>query len=102
MNKFIVLFLLLIPIAVCATPISPINPSGTTLPATCRIGSLFIDIDQDTDGALYQCVATNSWKIVGSGAGGGIDTSGTPTAYDIAQFTDVDTVEGRRDRKSVV
>jgi len=95
MNKFIVLFLLLIPIAVCATPISPINPSGTTLPATCRIGSLFIDIDQDTDGALYQCVATNSWKIVGSGAGGGIDTSGTPTAYDIAQFTDVDTVEGR-------
>jgi len=95
MNKFIVLFLLLIPIAVYATPISPIIPSGTTLPATCRAGALFIDTDQDTDGALYQCVATDTWKIVGSGAGGGIDTSGTPVAFDIARFTDVDTIEGR-------
>ena len=67
MNKFIVLFLLLIPIAADATPISPINPSGTTLPATCRTGSLFIDTDADTDGALYQCVDTDTWKIV-SGA----------------------------------
>ena len=67
MNKFIILFLLLIPIAVHATPISPIIPSGTTLPATCRTGSLFIDTDADTDGALYQCVATDTWKIV-SGA----------------------------------
>ena len=95
MNKFIILFLLLMPIAVCATPISPIIPSGTTLPSNCRTGALFIDTDQDTDGALYQCVDTDSWKIVGSGAGGGIDTSGTPVAFDIARFTDVDTVEGR-------
>ena len=69
MNKFIILFLLLIPIAVYATPISPINPSGTTLPATCRTGSLFIDTDADTDGALYQCAETDTWKVVGSISG---------------------------------
>ena len=69
MNKFIILFLLLIPIAVYATPISPIIPSGTTLPATCRTGSLFIDTDADTDGALYQCAETDTWKVVGSISG---------------------------------
>ena len=93
MNKFIVLFLLLIPIAADATPISPIIPFGTTLPATCRTGSLFIDTDADTDGALYQCVTTDNWKLVSSAAGS-VDTSGTPEALDIARFTDDNTIEG--------
>jgi len=83
------------PIIAYALPISPINPSGTTLPATCRTGSLFIDTDADTDGALYQCVATDTWKIVSGSGVGTVDTSGTPVANDIARFTDDDTIEGR-------
>ena len=95
MNKFIVLFLLLIPIAVCATPISPIIPSGTTLPATCRIGSLFIDTDADTDGALYQCAETDTWKVVGAGAGGGdITKVGTPAQYEWGIWTGDGTLKG--------
>ena len=79
-----------------ALPISPIIPSGTTLPATCRTGSLFLDTDADTNGALYQCVATDTWKIVsGSGGSGTVDISGIPVIYDIARFTDADTIEGR-------
>lgn len=47
--------------------------SGTTLPATCTVGETFIDTDADTDGSLYVCVATNTWKENDDdgGAGGG-------------------------------
>ena len=79
---------------VYALPISPIIPFGATLPATCRTGSLFIDTDADTDGALYQCVATDTWKIVSGASGGTVDISGTPGINDIARFTDGDTIEG--------
>jgi len=79
---------------VYALPIGPIIPSGTTLPATCRTGSLFIDTDADTDGALYQCVDTDTWKVVSGAGGGTVDISGTPVALDIARFTDGDTIEG--------
>ena len=79
---------------VYALPISPIIPFGTTLPSECRKGTLFIDTDADTDGALYQCVATDTWKIVSGAGGGTVDTSGTPVALDIARFTDDDTIEG--------
>jgi len=77
-----------------ALPISPIIPFGATLPATCRTGSLFIDTDADTDGALYQCVDTDTWKIVSGSGSGTVDISGTPVALDIARFTDDDTIEG--------
>jgi len=96
MNKFIVLFLLLIPIAAYATPISPIIPSGTTLPATCRTGAQFIDTDADTDGSLYICVATDTWKEVDDdgGAGGDIAKVGTPAQYEWGIWTGDGTLKG--------
>ncbi len=38
--------------------------SNTTLPGTCTTGELYVDTDADTDGTLYVCVATNTWKDV--------------------------------------
>lgn len=47
--------------------------SGTSLPGTCTTGQMFIDTDADTDGSLYVCVDTNTWKENDDdgGAGGG-------------------------------
>lgn len=46
--------------------------SDTALPATCTIGDIAWDTNADTDGSLYLCRATNTWKEVDDdGAGGG-------------------------------
>lgn len=48
--------------------------SGTSLPATCTTGEMFIDTDADTDGSLYFCRDTDTWKEVDDdGAAGGGD-----------------------------
>lgn len=46
-------------------------PNGTTLPATCTVGSYFQDTDSDDcadtgsgDGAICVCKATNTWALV--------------------------------------
>jgi hypothetical protein len=55
--------------------------SGTSLPGTCMVGNLFLDTDADTNGQLYNCIATNTWKDVDDDGGAGgmastdIDTS---------------------------
>ena len=41
--------------------------SGTTLPSTCSVGQIFLDTDADTDGSVYLCVSTNTWKDMGMG-----------------------------------
>lgn len=48
-------------------------PTSTTLPATCTLGDSYWDTDGDTDGSLYVCRTTNTWKEVDDdgGAGGG-------------------------------
>ncbi|MHA2248272.1 MAG: hypothetical protein ACXADY_25200 [Candidatus Hodarchaeales archaeon] len=45
-------------------------PNGTDLPATCTIGHLFIDTDDDScadagggAGAMCACTATNTWTL---------------------------------------
>jgi len=54
--------------------------SGTSLPGSCTTGELYIDTDADTDGSLYHCVSTDTWKEVDDdGAGGG---SGTMTTVE--------------------
>lgn len=52
-------------------------PSSTTRPATCTIGDTYYDTDADTDGSLYICRATNTWKEMDDdgGAGGSSLTS---------------------------
>lgn len=52
--------------------------SGTTLPVTCVTGEHFLDTDADTNGSLYSCVATNTWKEVDDDGGAG----GTPGGSD--------------------
>lgn len=54
-------------------------PSSTSTPATCTIGDTYWDTDADTDGSLYVCRATNTWKEVDDdgGAGGGAPTTST-------------------------
>lgn len=44
-------------------------PSGTTAPATCTIGDLFWDTDADTNGSLFVCRATDTWKEVDDDGG---------------------------------
>jgi hypothetical protein len=36
--------------------------SGTSLPGSCTVGEIFVDTDADTDGSLYICAATDTWK----------------------------------------
>lgn len=68
--------------------------SGTSLPGTCTVGELSLDTDADTDGSLYACVATDTWKeIDDDGAGGTVDTTGTVNADEIAVFNDSDTLK---------
>ena len=48
--------------------------SSNSLPGTCTIGELYIDLDADTNGSLYICRDTNAWKEVDDdGAAGGGD-----------------------------
>lgn len=47
--------------------------SSTSLPGTCTVGELYLDTDADTDGSVYACVATNTWKdIDDDGEAGGL------------------------------
>jgi hypothetical protein len=47
--------------------------AATSLPGTCTVGDTYIDTDADTDGTLYICVATDTWKDVDDDGGGGSD-----------------------------
>lgn len=56
------------------------SPSGTDRPATCNVGDSFVDTDADTNGSLYICVDTDTWKEVdddGAGGGGDLLADGT-------------------------
>lgn len=69
--------------------------SGTSLPGTCTVGEMYLDTDADTNGSLYVCVSTDTWKENDDdgGAGGG-DVVGPSSATDngIARF---DTTTGK-------
>lgn len=56
---------------------SAIVANSMSLPGTCTVGNMYYDTDGDTDGELYVCRATNTWKAVDDdgGAGGGISGS---------------------------
>ena len=43
--------------------------SGTTRPSTCTVGDHFLDTDADTDGSLYSCVSSDTWKEVDDDGG---------------------------------
>lgn len=45
---------------------------GTTLPATCTVGSLFYKSDATAGANLYACTAVNSWTLESGGGGSGI------------------------------
>jgi hypothetical protein len=47
--------------------------ASTSLPGSCTVGQLYIDTDQDTDGEMYMCVATDTWKAVDNEGGSGDD-----------------------------
>ena len=54
--------------------------SDTTLPGTCSVGTIFIDTDADTNGSLYFCRATDTWKEVDDdGGAGGLATEDLDT-----------------------
>lgn len=66
---------------------------GTTLPANCQVGQLFFKTDSAAGQNVYGCTSANTWTLQ-SGGGGSVDVSGTPTAGQIAVWTDADTIEG--------
>ena len=58
--------------------------SDTTLPATCSVGAIFVDTDADTNGSVYFCRATNTWKeIDDDGGAGGLATEDLDTYAEI-------------------
>ena len=62
--------------------------SGTSLPGTCTVGETFIDTDADTNGSLYICVASDTWKEVDDdGAAGGGDLLSTNNLSDLTNDT---------------
>ncbi len=38
--------------------------ASDTLPGTCTVGDLYLDIDADTNGTCYICIAPNTWKDI--------------------------------------
>jgi len=48
--------------------------SGTSRPGTCTVGEIFLDTDHDTNGSLFACISTDTWKEMDDdGASGGGD-----------------------------
>jgi len=45
--------------------------SGTTLPATCPAGQLFVNLSGPAGQNLYVCTSTNTWSLEGGGSGTG-------------------------------
>lgn len=44
---------------------------GTTAPATCAVGEIFMDSDATAGQNVYACTASNTWTLQGDGTGGG-------------------------------
>jgi hypothetical protein len=58
--------------------------SGTSPPGTCATGDYFWDTDADTDGSLYVCRTTNTWKEVDDdGGAGGMTTADIDTSSEL-------------------
>ncbi|MBW2411890.1 MAG: hypothetical protein JRF72_19010, partial [Deltaproteobacteria bacterium] len=47
--------------------------SGTSLPGTCTVGDIFLDTDADTDGTVYVCRDTDTWKDIDDDGSTGAD-----------------------------
>lgn len=71
-----------------------LTPSSTSLPGTCTVGQQYIDTDADTNGSLYICVSTDTWKEVDDDGSGGVAISGTPAQYQWAEWVDSSTIKG--------
>lgn len=58
--------------------------NSTSLPGTCTLGQVYYDTDADTDGELYVCRATNTWKAVDDdGGAGGLATTDIDTSSEL-------------------
>jgi hypothetical protein len=58
--------------------------SGTSLPGTCTVGQLFQDTDADTNGTVYFCRATDTWKDIDDDGGeGGMATTDMDTSAEV-------------------
>jgi len=72
-------------VAVSQIPDNLLIPNSDTLPATCTVGERYYDIDADTDGELYVCRATDTWKAVDDdGGAGGMVTTDIDTSSELA------------------
>ena len=61
---------------------------GTTLPATCTVGDLFVDTDLTPAGQqVYLCTATDTWNLVGDGGAGG-------SSHNLLSATHLDSTAG--------
>lgn len=63
---------------------SAILANSTSLPGTCTVGNMYYDTDADTDGELYVCRATDTWKAVDDdGGAGGLATTDIDTSSEL-------------------
>ena len=81
-RTFFLLFFLGLSVTLLAQtdPTGQMIARGTTLPATCETGSLYVKINAGANGKLYVCRTTDTWEQQGI-AGGGyatIDNEDTP------------------------
>ena len=55
--------------------------NSISLPGTCTVGQIYQDTDADTDGDIYFCRATNTWKAIDDdGGAGGLATTDIDTS----------------------
>ena len=72
-------------IASAATRTAPIK-CGTTLPATCAVGDMFVKTDATSTAVLYVCLSTNVWtQQTGSGGSSSFEY---PIATEVHFFDD--------------
>jgi hypothetical protein len=67
---------------------------GTTLPATCSAGQLFVDLGSPAGQNVYVCTSTNTWSLEAGGSGGGGGGSAAVPSFNVTTTSTVITMAG--------
>ena len=62
MRKVLLLFLLTSSLFAQTDPVGQVLPRGTSLPATCEIGSVY-NLLVDGEALFYSCITTDTWQL---------------------------------------
>jgi hypothetical protein len=59
------------------------NLAGSSLPAACSAGQLFVNLSSPAGQNVYVCTTTNTWSLEAGGGGGGGGGGGSVPSYNV-------------------